>query len=114
MTLFERTKNVSKERGLSLQKTAEKAGLSVNAIYRWKTTNPSPVAIKAVADVLNVSVDYLLGNTDEKNPHSNKNEDSKADLAEIIDDTPILSFNGRPISDRQREIIKQILELGDD
>lgn len=71
MTLFERTKKASNERGLSLQQVAEKAGLSKNTIYKWKDNqqNPRFVTVKAVAEVLNVSVDYLLGNTDNK--HSN-------------------------------------------
>jgi hypothetical protein len=39
MTLFERTKKLSKQKGWNLQTTAEKAGLSQNAIYNWKKKN---------------------------------------------------------------------------
>lgn len=70
MNTFERIKEISKERGLNLKKTAIEAGLSENAIYKWKTQTPQSNALQAVADVLGVSVDYLLGNTDDM--HANK------------------------------------------
>lgn len=73
MNTFERIKEISKERGLNLKKTAIEAGLSENAIYKWKTQTPQSNALQAVADVLGVSVDYLLGNTDDM--HAAKNED---------------------------------------
>ena len=78
MNTFERIKEISKERGLNLKKTAIEAGLSENAIYKWKTQTPQSNALQAVADVLGVSVDYLLGNTDEM--HANKKDESTIDL----------------------------------
>ena len=73
MTLFERTKEIASKRGMSLQEVAKKANLGVNSIYRWKERNPTTSNITKVADVLGVSVDYLLGNTDDM--HTTKNED---------------------------------------
>lgn len=105
MTLFERTKNLSKQKGWNLQTTAEKAGLSQNAIYNWKTKEPSKVSLKAVADVLGVSSDYLLGKTNILN--DNKNE---IDLKEARHE--ILSYGGKPISDADWAVIKRILESG--
>lgn len=78
MNTFERIKEISKERGLNLKKTAIEAGLSENAIYKWKTQTPQSNALQAVADVLGVSVDYLLGNTDDM--HANKKDKSTVDL----------------------------------
>ena len=78
MTLFERTKEISKKRGMSLQDAAKSAGIGINSIYQWKKQTPSVDRIKLVADVLNVSVDYLLGNTDEM--HANKKDESTVDL----------------------------------
>lgn len=105
MTLFERTKNLSKQKGWNLQTTAEKAGLSQNAIYNWKTKEPSKVSLKAVADVLGVSSEYLLGKTNILN--DNKNE---IDLKEARHE--ILSYGGKPISDEDWAVIKRILESG--
>ncbi|CAK1246966.1 helix-turn-helix domain-containing protein [Fructobacillus fructosus] len=99
MTVFERTKKISKLRGFSLQKTAEKAGLSQNAIYNWKTKEPSNVSLKAVATVLGVSTDYLLGNTDSIEPK----KDESNQKVDIADDTLIMAFDGKPIPDEERE-----------
>ncbi|CAK1245424.1 Transcriptional regulator [Fructobacillus evanidus] len=90
MTVFDRTKKISKLRGFSLQKTAEKAGLSQNAIYNWKTKEPSNVSLKAVASVLGVSTDYLTGKTDDFDNNDKNNEDAqtffRVDLSDIDPD----------------------------
>ncbi|KAA8445010.1 helix-turn-helix domain-containing protein [Weissella paramesenteroides] len=79
MTTFERIKQVANERGFNLKQTALMAGLSENALYRYNQgVEPKYATVKAVADVLGVSVDYLLGNTDEM--HVNKKDESTADL----------------------------------
>lgn len=102
MTLFERTKNLSKQKGWNLQTTAEKAGLSQNAIYNWKTKEPSKVSLKAVADVLNVSTDYLLGRTDQMNATS-----SDKKVADILDDETILAFDGMEIAEEDKEKLRE-------
>ncbi|MGM7274142.1 helix-turn-helix domain-containing protein [Weissella confusa] len=114
MTIFERTKEIAKKRGLSLQETAKSAGIGINSIYSWKDKKPSVDRIKAVADVLGVSVDYLLGNTDEM--HSNKKDDKTVDLEK---DTTILALDGMELSDDYKQfIIDQVRSLrklrGDD
>jgi transcriptional regulator with XRE-family HTH domain len=89
MTTFERIKTSAKKQGWSLQDTALKAGLSINTIYGWKTKQPSAPKLQAVADVLNVSVDYLLGNTDNPSPAPAADKipawATSADVAEWID-----------------------------
>lgn len=71
MTPYERAKKTAKKQGISLQTVATRAGMGINSIYRWKDTTPASDKLQAVADVLHVSVDYLLGNTDIKQPISN-------------------------------------------
>ena len=109
MTLFDRTKETASNRGLSIQQVAKKAGLGINSIYRWKERNPTTSNIKAVADVLGVSVDYLLGNTDEM--HSNKKDNDPVDLYTVTDDERdrLISANGQPISDEDWIVIKALL-----
>ena len=114
MTLFENIQQTAKLRGLSLRSVNEKAHLGPNAIYKWKTQTPSTDKLKAVADVLGVSVDYLLGNTDEM--HSNKKDDKTVDLEQ---DTTILALDGIELSDDYKQfIIDQVRSLrklrGDD
>ena len=74
MTTFERIKEISKKKGYSsLRVLSENSGLGPNAIYQWRDKTPRIDSLQAVADVLGVSVDYLLGNTDEM--HGNKKDD---------------------------------------
>ena len=110
MTLFERVKIISKKHGFSsLQTLSEQAGLSPNVVYGWKTKEPSAKSLQAVADVLGVSVDYLLGNTDDM--HNTKKDDEPIDLYTVSDDErdKMISANGQPISDEDWAIIKAVL-----
>ena len=61
MTIFERIKELSKKRNISVKELALQLGFSENLFYRWKTTNPKAEDLAKVADYFNVSVDYLLG-----------------------------------------------------
>ena len=106
MTMFERIKKISKDRGYSLSQLNEKAGLKTNVIYSWKTKTPSAEKLKAVADVLGVSTDYLLGKTDEKSIADKPKE------VDIDDDAVIMTYQGRPIPEEDLEYIKRILNGG--
>ena len=54
-----------KEKGFSIFKLTELAGLSENTIYNWynKGSKPTIEALKAVCDVLNVSLSYFFSET---------------------------------------------------
>ena len=107
MTLFERVKEISKKHGFSsLRVLSEQAGLSPNVVYGWKTKEPSAKSLQAVADVLGVSVDYLLGNTDDM--HTNKNAPTDADLEDALDGA--VAYGGKPMSDNDRKILKGLLQ----
>ena len=111
MNTFERIKEISKERGLNLKKTAIEAGLSENAIYKWKTQTPQSNALQAVADVLGVSVDYLLGNTDDMHANKKANSNSPVDLKEVAENDnwdDYLSSDGRPLSDHDKKLLRAI------
>ena len=110
MTLFERVKEISKKHGFSsLQTLSEQAGLSPNVIYGWKTKEPSAKTLQAVADVLGVSVDYLLGNTDEM--HSNKKNDNvPVDLDKVLSEEGMAMFDGQPLSDEYKKALLAMLK----
>lgn len=114
MTLFERVKEISKKHGFSsLRVLSEQAGLSPNVIYGWKTKEPSSKSLQAVADVLGVSVDYLLGNSDNTHP-SDKTDERDGDLKDYFEKHPILQYDGNPIPEAELKIIRRILEDMDD
>ena len=82
MTTYERIQNAAKKRGMNLRQVAKAAGMkSETAIYRYNQgVTPRESTLRAIADVLGVSVDYLLGNTDEMYP---KQEDASAENADL-------------------------------
>lgn len=102
MTTFERIKKVANERGYSLKKLAIDAGFSENALYRYNQgVEPKYSTVAALANVLGVSVDYLLGNTDEM--HGNKKDDMPIDLEETLSKLgPAVSFGGKELTDEQK------------
>lgn len=115
MNTLTRIQDTARKRGMSLEKLAEevtKSGVKVakSTIYRWDTSKPNAIKLKAVADVLGVSVDYLLGNVD--TPALNKvSPDEPLNLYEVSDDErdEVLSINGQPISDDDWAIMKVIM-----
>jgi len=106
MTTLERIKNLSKTKGLSLQDIALKAGMGKNTIYKWGKQEPSFGKVAAVAKVLNVSTDYLLGKTDEKAVSSKPKE------VDIEDNDVVMTFEGRPIPPEDLELMKRLLRGG--
>ena len=111
MTTFERIKKVANERGYSLKKLAIDAGFSENALYRYNQgVEPKYSTVAALAKVLGVSVDYLLGNTDEM--HSNKKDDIPVDLEEVLDKLgPTLRFEGKELTDEQKIKLYEMAKL---
>ncbi|MDV2912248.1 helix-turn-helix transcriptional regulator [Pediococcus acidilactici] len=104
MTTIERIKKISKERGWSLQKVAKKAGIGINSIYRWNTKTPSTASLQAVADVLDVSVDYLLGKDDKP---STSNE--PVDLDKVLSEEGMAMFDGKPLSEEYKKALLAML-----
>jgi len=107
MTLLSRTKEIAKRRGISMEKLANQVGISKSGIYQWDNHEPKPSTIDKVADVLNVSTDYLLGRTDVPNSDVNNKEIDLRDAKHEI-----LSYGGKPISDEDWAVIRRILESG--
>ena len=101
MTVFERIKETAKRKGLSLVELNDKAGLGKNSIYTWKRVKPGAASLDKVAKVLGVTTDYLLGNDDEK-----KKDGLSVD--EAVDN--LRPYQGKPISDDQKEIIKDLIK----
>ena len=67
MTFGEKLKEARKEAGLSQEQFAEKLSVSRSAVAKWESDNGMPDVnnLKAMAQLLNISVDYLLAD-DEK------------------------------------------------
>lgn len=109
MTLFERVKKISKTKGFSsLQTLSEEAGLSPNVVYGWKSKKPSASSLQKVADVLGVSVDYLLGNTDDMYANTDKPKLDIKEVAEKDSWDEYLSSDGRPLSEHDKKVLRAL------
>ena len=114
MTLLSRTKEIAKKRGMSMESLANKVGISKSGIYQWDKHEPKPSTIQKVADVLHVSTDYLLGRTDEMNTSLANNKPIEVDIKKAIEQDIMLAFDGKPISDKYKRIIIELLSEEDD
>ena len=78
MTLSDRLKALRKAKGLTQEKLAEIIGVERSSIGKYETgTMPSIEIITALSEFFSVSIDYLIGKTD--NP--------KSDGAAVTDDS---------------------------
>lgn len=102
MATLDRIKKLANQKGWSLQKVAEKAGIGTNSIYRWNTKVPSTENLSKVAKVLDVSIDYLLNG--EKQGH--------VKTADLADDDVIFTYEGKKIPPEDLEYMKRILRGG--
>ncbi|MCT8389545.1 XRE family transcriptional regulator [Leuconostoc holzapfelii] len=102
MTLVSRIKEVAQKQNMSVIDVALKAGIAENSIYGWTQKTPKSDTLSKVADVLNVSTDYLLGRTDEMNATS-----SDKKVTDILDNETILAFDGMEIAEEDKEKLRE-------
>lgn len=114
-TLFDNVKNTAERRGYTLAELARRADIGEKSIYSWKPTSKFPNGVTPrrktldkIADVLGVSVDYLLGNTDEKKP-----TDEPVDLDKALSDEGMAMFNGQPLSEDYKKALLAMLKTMD-
>ncbi|MBS0949055.1 helix-turn-helix transcriptional regulator [Weissella minor] len=103
-TLYARISEQAKNNGLTLPQVADKADIS--NIYSWKNAkhpNPTMETLKKLSEILDVSVDYLTGKTD--------NPTSKIDMLDLPENErdDWLSAGGRPISDEDWQVIQALI-----
>lgn len=108
MTVFERIKKLSKNRGWSLQTLATKSGLGVNSIYKWKNQTPKLDKLAKVARTLNVTVDELLNDDIGQTDTSSDINKMDLDVEEAINS--MRSYRGEEISESQREVLRGIIK----
>lgn len=100
--LPEKLKALRNEMGISQASLADTLGLSQQAIGKWETGNSEPdtdMLIK-LASLFNVSVDYLLGRTEDRNPI--KEDDMPPNVK-------ILLRNAKKLTPEQLEAIQTLV-----
>lgn len=66
LLIYDRIKEICNDKGVSPSSVEKKAGLGNGAITKWNSVSPNVKNLKAVADILGVSVDELLDCPNEK------------------------------------------------
>lgn len=103
MSIYERIKEQSRQQGLSLQDVARRAGIGINSIYRWRNSNPSLPRLEKVAHVLGVSTDYLLKG------EASKPTNKTPIKADIDDQNVIFTYQGKPLSEDDKALIRRLM-----
>ncbi|MDD9323768.1 helix-turn-helix domain-containing protein [Pediococcus acidilactici] len=104
MDLVDRIKLTAKlKKNWNLKTTAQHAGIGVNSIYRWKMQAPRADKLLQVAEALDVSLDYLMGRSEDSQI---QNHPVSMTIEEAIDG--IRYFNGEPVTDFKRRGLKAI------
>nr|DAX28254.1 MAG TPA: repressor protein [Caudoviricetes sp.] len=109
---FERIKELAKKQGLSLNALEEKLGYSRNTLYSLKKQKASTERMQEIADFFNVSLDYLLGRTDNPNISGDlvtTADGRTVDLSNLRE--RVVLFDGKPLSDEDVDKIAQIIKL---
>lgn len=100
MDFSERLKNLRKQANFTQVEVAEKLGVSQPAYASWErgVKKPTQENLVKIAQVLNVSVDYLVGNSDENL------KEEELDNVELL-----FRMNSKGLTDEEKKIFKQEL-----
>lgn len=98
MEFSERLKDLRKQAGLTQVDVAEKLGISQPAYASWERSvkKPTQENLVKIAQILNVSVDYLVGNSEEK-------------VDELDNIELLFRMNSKGLTDEERVIFKKEL-----
>lgn len=98
MEFSERLKDLRKQAGLTQVGVAEKLEISQPAYASWErgVKKPTQENLVKIAQVLNVSVDYLVGNSEEKS--------DELDNIELL-----FRMNSKGLSDEEKKVFKKEL-----
>ena len=101
MEFSERLKDLRKQSGLTQVDVAEKLGISQPAYASWErgAKKPTQENLVKIAQILNVSVDYLVGNLKEKS--------DELDNIEML-----FRMNSKGLTDEEKKIFrKELIEF---
>jgi transcriptional regulator with XRE-family HTH domain len=80
--LYEKIKLLASEKKMSIRQLEETLGFGNGVINRWRKNTPGSDKLKKVADYFDVSIDYLLGRTENPNFSVSAEKDQVKDKEE--------------------------------
>lgn len=82
--IVERITSLINSKNIMGKDFATAIGVTPSTISEWKANRQSPIShINKIADYFEVSVDYLLGRTDDPSPYPNQNLNIPQDIANV-------------------------------
>lgn len=104
MTVGKKIKQLRKARHMTGETLAERAGTSKASLYRWEAGDAGKMPVDVltrIAEVLDTTPGYLLGfeQQQQRQPHP----------ADLDDEEAILTYQGKPLSDEDKEMIRRIM-----
>lgn len=100
MTIGERIAQLRKNRSMSQFQLAKTLNIATSTLGMYETNKrkPNMEMLEKLADFFGVSIDYLLGRE--------TSDKSDIDLDRAIDNA--MSFDGKPVTEHDRKMIKQL------
>lgn len=105
---FDKIKELCQKQGISLNQLEEKLNFSTNYLYSMKKGNPKADNLQKIADYFNVSIDYLLGRTDNPKIATDGDASAPLDLRDIAAQSML--FDGKPLTEEDIDFITAVLE----
>ena len=121
MGLYEQIRDIAKSKGYSVNKLEKELGFARRSINKFNKNKPSVEKLQQIADLLEVSLDYLLSNTDEtiKEKAPTLTARDERDIEKILNNTreQLLSqeglmFDGDPASPEAIDSILSAMQIG--
>lgn len=115
MKLSKRIKQLRNEKGIYQKELAEYLGVSRPTITQYEsgTRKPDPDTLKKIATFFNVSLDYLLGRTNERQPAdkiilNDKNKD--IEIKELFNRFNVM-LDGETLDDEAKDSVIELLRF---
>ncbi|MFL0198334.1 helix-turn-helix domain-containing protein [Clostridium sp. WILCCON 0269] len=116
-TFNERMKELRKEKNITLQELANVLNTTKSTLSRYENNLRIPNAdfINLLAKYFNVTVDYLLGNSDNRTNPNPKEDTPYEKISKLVKENEIKTlaahFDGEDITDDDVEDIKNFIEF---
>ena len=82
MQFMERVDELTKEKGLTGKQVMEQCGISKNSFVNWRSgRKPTKTTKKILAEFFGVSVEYLMGETDDRTKKNSPGQVTEAEGA---------------------------------
>lgn len=101
MSIGKRIKQTRMKRKLTQHELAKRLGVVTTTVASWEQERNMPpiTAINKLAEALSVSTNYLIGTEKIEKPKT----------ADLADDDVLFTYQGKPLSEEDKAIIKRLM-----